>query len=135
IDLSVDQVLAMTYQVQDIGNIQFQKANFSNQFKIPKTKDNCRKFGFIDQVTSADMRPYRALPARIIQDGEEIVRNGVAQVLSVDDTINVVIYSGIKDFFETIGDAMLSDLDLSDLNHTWDLATIKTLMASESGIC
>lgn len=135
IDLSVDQVLAMTYQVNDIGNIQFQRANFSNQFKIPKTKENCRKFGFIDQVTSADMRPYRALPARIIQDGEEIVRNGVAQVLSVDDTINIVIYSGIKDFFETIGDAKLSDLDLSDLDHTWDLATIKALAASEDGIC
>lgn len=135
IDLSVDQPLAMTYQVQDIGSIQFQRANFSNQFKVPKTKENLRKLGFIDQVTTADMRPYRALPARIIQDGEEIVRNGVCKVLSADDTINVVIFSGIKDFFETIGDAKLSDLDLSDLNHTWDEATITALRTAEDGIC
>lgn len=135
IDLSVDQALAMTYQVNDIGDIKNMRANFSNQFKIPKTKENCRKLGFIDQITSSDMRPYRALPARIIQDGEEIVRNGVCQVLSVDQTINVVIYSGIKDFFETLGDAKLSDLDLSDLDHTWDEATINALRGSTSGIC
>lgn len=135
IDLSVDQQIAMTYQVSDIGDIRNCRADFSNQFKIPKTKENCRKLGFIDQVTSADMRPYRILPARIIQDGEEIVRNGVCKVLSADESINIVIFSGIKDFFETIGEGLLTDLDLSDLNHTWDLPTIAALMAADSGVC
>lgn len=135
IDLVPGQAVAMTYQLNDIGDIRNQRANFSNVFKAARTKHNDRVLGFIGDFGTTDKRPYRMLPARIIIDGEDIVTNGYATIKKTDKYYNVVVYSGLVDLFEKLGDKKLSDLDLSEYDHVFDLTTIQSLLNSTSGIC
>lgn len=135
IDLVPGQAVALTYQLNDIGDIRNQRANFSNVFKAARTKHNDRVLGFIGDFGTTDKRPYRMLPARIVIDGEDIVTNGYAIIKKTDRYYNVVVYSGLIDLFEKVGDKKLADLDLSQYDHVFNLTTIRSLLNSTSGIC
>lgn len=135
IDLVPGQAIAMTYQLNDIGDIRNQRANFSNLFKAARTKHNDRVLGFIGDFGTTDKRPYRLLPARVTIDGEDVISNGYATIKRTDKYYNIVIYSGVIDLFEKVGDKKLADLDLSEFDHTFNLTTIQGLLNASSGIC
>jgi hypothetical protein len=135
IDLVPGQAVAMTYQLNDVADLKNQRANFSNVFKAARSKQNDRKLGFVSDLNSNDKKPYRLLPARIIIDGEDVVTNGYATIKKVDKYYNIVVYSGLLDLYEKLGDKKLKDLDLSEFNHTFDLTTIQSLLSATDGIC
>jgi hypothetical protein len=135
IDLVPGQAIAMTYQLSDIGDLKNQRANFSNVFKAARSKENERKLGFVSDLNSTDKRPYRLLPARIIIDGEDVVTNGYATIKEVDKYYHILVYSGLLDLYERIGDRKLSDLDLSEFDHVFNTTTMQTLFTASSGIC
>ncbi|HEX8547950.1 MAG TPA: hypothetical protein VF691_13385 [Cytophagaceae bacterium] len=119
VDLSEDEVLAMTYQVNDIAELKNRQASHSNQFRLKTTPKNIRLFGHSNILNSLSGIAYRKSSAIIIEDGLEIVSNGQAIVESIDENINVTIYAGIFDFFSRMGDASIRELDFSELDHVW----------------
>lgn len=135
VDLVPGQAVAMTYQLSDIADIKNQRANFSNQFKVSRSKANDRKLGFASDLNTTDKRPYRMLPARILIDGEDIVENGYAVIRGVDTYYSVVIYSGLIDLFTRLGDLKLKDLDLSEYDHILNTTNILSLVNATEGIC
>lgn len=135
VDLVPGQAVAMSYQLNDIADIKNQRANFSNIFKCVRTKETDRKLGFTSDLNSTDKRPYRMLPARIIIDGEDVVTNGYAVIKKVDKYYNVLVYSGLIDLFTKLGDAKLSALPVSGLNHPFTQDNVETLLASTEDFC
>jgi hypothetical protein len=125
IDLDPNTNIALTKQCNKLNDLQNKQADFSNQFIIPPTANNKRICGFPHVVASDSINPYTKLSATYIENGSELISNGVAIIEEYNGNINVTLYSGIFDFFNTIGDKSLRDLDLSEADHTFDLDAVE----------
>ncbi len=124
IELSDESKIGLTFIANDIGSIQNKRANFSNQFKIPKTGNNIEALGYPNILNAQSNLPYEKLSCRLVQDGIEIITNGYGIINDADEFISLTVYNGNIDFFEKIKGRKLTDIDLSDYNHTWNLANI-----------
>lgn len=124
IELSEDSRIGITFVSNEIGSVQNKRANFTNQFKVPKTGANLIALGYPNEINSQSTLPYTKLDCRVVQDGVEIITNGYAIINDSDEFISLTAYSGNADFFEAIKGLKLTDIDLSAYNHTWNLANI-----------
>lgn len=104
VELADDSAIALTFQINNLGEVKNQQGNTSNQFKMPLTQRNRRILGFPDDVALNTGALYSRYNAKLVQDGLEIIPYGVAELNSVEnDTVNVTILSGNVDFFEALG--------------------------------
>ena len=72
------------------------------------------------------INPYTKLACRFVDNGTETISNGIAIIEEwTGGDINITAYSGIFDFFDTIGDKTLRDLDLSDSDHIFNLDNVE----------
>jgi hypothetical protein len=120
VDLAPNTVVASTFKALEIGDMRTRNANYTNQFKLPKTPGNRRILEFVDSELSNSTAPYVKLPAKIVQNGIEIVGSGVAVITSVDSNFNVAIYSGTFDFFDLLTGLNIDSLDFGNGLITWD---------------
>ena len=117
VDLSDDSPIALTFQINDLAEVQNQQGNTSNQFKLPLTQRNRQILGFPDDITFTNNLPYQQYQAKIIQDGLEIIPYGIGELNGVDqDTANITILSGNVDFFDAIGGKLY---DMGDSTSIW----------------
>lgn len=137
LDLPDEGNIAISYQVNNIGDVRNQRANFSNRIKIPPTKNNLLYLGFNNSPAAVDNRPYQQIPVRVIQDGEEIVANGLMTFRKSTERgfIEAVIYSGLIDFYSLIEGSSIRDLDLNEFNHNWTVEEIAARFNSVDGVC
>ena len=92
VDLSDDSPIALTFQINNLGEVQNQQGNTSNQFKLPLTQRNRTILGFPDDVAFTTNQPYQQYQAKLIQDGLEILPYGVAELSGIDqDTANITL--------------------------------------------
>jgi len=120
VELSEKSKIGLSLQANDIADIQNKKANFTNQFKVPKTNANNFLFGFCNVVASGSVIPYQKNEAKIVQDGIEIVQNGYCIIDEAGEYFSITVYSGNADLFEKIKNKKLTELDLSAYNHVWN---------------
>ncbi len=124
IDLYPNEHIALTKQCNKLNELKDRQADYSNQFVIPPTANNKRVCGFPNVVATDSINPYTKLPATYVENGSELIPNGVAIIEEYNGNINVTLYSGIFDFFNTLGDSSLRQLDLSDSDHIFNLASV-----------
>ena len=117
VDLSDDSPIALTFQINDLAEVQNQQGNTSNQFKLPLTQRNRQILGFPDDVAFATNQPYQQYQAKIIQDSLEIIPYGIGELNGIDqDTASITILSGNVDFFDAIGGKLY---DMGDSTSIW----------------
>lgn len=122
VDLSDDSPIALTFQINDLAEVQNQQGNTSNQFKIPLTQNNRAILGYADDITIGQpglpaQVPYSRLSARLVQNGIEIFPNAIAEINQVDgDTASITILSGNVDFFDSLGGQLA---DMGDSTSQW----------------
>jgi len=117
VDLSDDTPIALTFQINNLAEVQNQQGNTSNQFKLPLTQRNRQILGFPDDVALATNLPYQQYQAKIIQDGLEIVPYGIGELNNIDhDTASITILSGNVDFFDAIDGKLY---DMGDSTSVW----------------
>lgn len=117
IDLSSDSPIALTFQINDLGEVRNQQGNTSNQFKVPYTKKNAKTLGFPENLNFNDPNqniqlPYTKYQVRVIQNNIEILPNAIAELGDPafdTDGFNITILSGNVDFFDQLG-GQLSDM-------------------------
>src|ERR1700743_3092687 len=103
VDLNDDSPIALTFQINNLAEVQNQQGNTSNQFKLPLTQRNREILGFPDDLAFTTNLPYRQYQAKLIQDGLEIIPYGIGELKGIDqDTANITILSGNVDFFYAI---------------------------------
>lgn len=124
LEVSKNTPIALTYVANDLAELRNRQSNRSNRFKIPLTRLNREILELPDIITSETLIPYRSNDAIVIQDGVQIVPEGLFEILQVQDMIDAQVISGNNGFFDKIKDKDLRDLDLSAFNHTWDLSTV-----------
>jgi hypothetical protein len=125
VDLYDSEPIALTKQVNQLNELKDRQADYSNQFSIPPSGNNLRICGFADRVSSDSINPYTKLSCTFIENGSELVSNGIAIIEEyLGGDIQLTVYSGIFDFFDTIGDKTLRDLDLSDADHVFNIENV-----------
>lgn len=130
LDLFDDIDIRLTYSISDIENPIERKSSVSRTIEIPKTPNNDLVFGSIyrfDQwIVSFD--PSVRATAYVMQNGIQVFE-GIAQLLAVKDngtsgTYEIGLYGETANLFKQLGDAELTDLDFSELNHEWDASNV-----------
>jgi hypothetical protein len=122
VDLSGDSPIALTFQINDLGEVQNQQGNTSNQFKIPLTQNNRAILGYADDISMQNAQlstqiPYTKLAAKVIQNGIEILPNAIAEINQIDnDTASITVLSGNVDFFDALGGQIA---DMGDSTSQW----------------
>jgi hypothetical protein len=134
VDLTDDAPIALTFQINNLAEVRNQQGNTSNQFKLPLTQNNRRILGFPDDVALCTDAPYSKYPAKLVQDGLEIIPYGIAELNNVDNqSANITILSGNVDFFDAIDGSLYEMGDSNSLwynklwqnyDHKWDLDNV-----------
>lgn len=124
IELSDQSKIGLTIQANTLSDLQTRQGNFSSEFIVPFTPANQQALELSNNINSDTTIPYKLNGVKYLEDGIEIIFDGFAIIKSASAGYSVSIYSGNLDFFSAVGDALLTDLDLSDLDHTYTLANV-----------
>lgn len=122
LDLTGTERMQVKYQSAPIGQALAPSAAFSVEMQLPDTSKNIAAFGYNDIVTTVDTAIFNAYDCRVEDDGVDM-RLTLCQVRSFSPLI-VRFYGEALSFFSLIKDGKLSDMDLSNIDHTWDASTI-----------
>ncbi len=147
VDLSSDSPIALTFQINNLADVQNQQGNTSNQFKLPLTQRNRQILGFPDDVAFTTALPYQKYQAKLTQDGLEILPYGIAELSGIDqDTANITVLSGNVDFFDAIGGKLYDMGDSTSIwsnygqnmvwqpyDHTWNLDNVAVSQVKTDG--
>jgi len=124
-ELAPGTVIAQTKQVNDLATVNNRQANFTNTFKLPKTATNTRIMEYMAIPGNTTLIPYNKILASLYaESGECFIYNGRAIVTDAGDTFDVALVDGIVDLYKAIENKALSDLDLTGIGHSKDVATV-----------
>ena len=138
LDLNGDSVdIALQYSIDDIRNIEKKNSNYSKNISLPGTKINNDAFGNLFDVNSSftKFNPNKKVAARIINNSS-LVLQGYLQLTAVNKVnevslqgnkieYNVIVFDDSVDFFQSIGDSLVKDLDISSSDHTYGQVAIE----------
>jgi hypothetical protein len=131
LDTDKDTEVPLTFSISDIKDISKRKGTFSKSIKIPGTKNNNILLNnyFDVNIVSGAFNINKIVNCAIIQDGITILDNAILQLVSVNVSqpsitqgkieYTVLIKDTASDFFTSINNKFLTDLDFSDLNHIY----------------
>lgn len=130
IEITDDIDVPLTYNIADIADPSKRNSDFSRTVNIPGTKENNQFFNQIYEIdSSGTYNMNKKVSAMIINDGilqfsgfcklDNINRlaNGLNNYSSV--SYDITLFGNVGDLFFKIGDTLLSDLDLSEYDHTY----------------
>lgn len=112
LDLGNDK-LVWTYQVNDIAELVNRQASYSQNLRLPKTANNVNIFDHANNLDVVTDFPYRKHNCRVFCADRTIAGKGSFLILlKVTDHFECQVLSGNANFFETLQDSPMSDLDL-----------------------
>lgn len=116
-----DVDVAFTYSLKDIRDIGSSKGSRSSSITIPRTKQNDIAFGIAGDINAfTGTNKNAAIPAYCLSDSA-VIMDGDAFLLDVTETeITFALLESVGALKDELSDLMLSDLDLTDLNHTYN---------------
>ncbi len=133
LDVKDGTAFPLNFQVGDIRDISQRKGNFSKTIKLIGSKNNNRLLNqYYDVNIQAGTFNINTLTTcSVIQDGIPIMENVSMQltnVIKVQDTsgyeesveYEVLVKDSKADLFTAINNLELTNIDFSDLNHTYD---------------
>lgn len=131
-DLKGDENISIDYAMFSIEDISKRKGSRSFNFELPKTLNNSRIFKVSEVVNNSTTLPYTKLTARLLDNGIDL---GIkfAELTAVKKGYSINLYGDNAGFFDLIKNAMLTDLDMSDLNHQSNIATVFASRLNDTG--
>ena len=123
--LSPDTVIAVTYQSNNIGELQKRQGSYTNTFEVPMVDQNAQALEHSNLMTSATLYPYKILTGTLIQDGIEVFTDGQVKIVSIQNNIaKINIVAGNVDLSKAIGDLIVGDLFTDDIVYPWTLENV-----------
>ena len=132
LDTYDDWDISLNYKIQDITDISKRETSFSKTIIIPGTKTNNEFFQNIFDlnvdISVTAYNPKVSVPCQIIIGGQQVF-NGNLQLLQVIQNqklieYEIVITGILKNILYNLGDYYLSELDLSEYDHTRSITAI-----------
>ena len=133
-DLYEDEDIPLTLSVDDFKNIAEQVQSYSKAFNLPATKRNNQIFENMFDITRSaqgylSFNPYVKTQCVLKEDGF-LLFEGYLKLIDIQDkegeiSYNVNLYSEVISLADTLGEKTFDELDLSELNHSYNLTQIK----------
>ena len=137
LDLSEKQVIAMTFQANDVGEFATRQSSYSNGFKAVRSDNNDAILGNASELTSVSPIPYRVQNCRVYSRGALIDGDAMLNVIDASSEYSLNVYSGFINFADAISDKSLQDLDTTDIDLVksnggshWDIGGMSTIYGS-----
>lgn len=111
-------VIALTLSEWNMNNIRSRGGTMSNKIKLSKTANNKLVLSQLDDNKSVSETPYKLHRCKIEVEGSPIFY-GVAEIVESGDYFNLRIFSDLADFFSTIGDMSINEIDLESYDHAY----------------
>ena len=122
LDLSGGTVIAVTYQANNIGELQQRQGAFTNTFQVLANDTNAAALGFANIPTSNTLFPYRKILATYFQDGVETFSDGEMRITKVENGLfHLNVVAGNVDLSAAIGDLIVGELFSDDTVYPWTL--------------
>lgn len=122
IDLGENTNIGITFCANNIGELQNRQGNFTNTFKLPFSKANKEILEWSHLQTTSSLMPYKKNKATYIENGIEIISDGVAEISNVDSNYFYInVYSGNLDLIDAIGNLTVGELYANDTVYDWNL--------------
>lgn len=149
IPLSEELSMPVTYQIADIAHPETRQGNYSKSIDVPRSNITDALFGYIFDVNmnidtsgstnfNPDFNPNLKANAKILADSIEEF-SGFAQLIDItvidrtDFVYHVTLLGKLTNLFDEIGDKMLTDLDFSEYNHTYNRTNVVNTWTSAVG--
>ena len=136
LDIDLNFGLGVTYNIDDIRNIENRNSSYSKTIRLPGTKKNNYLLGDLFDINEdfTLFNPNFKTTAKLLVNST-VILDGFLQLRNIikrneaDQEGNLIyydvtIYSKTMDFFSKIQNKNLEDLDFSDYNHIFNSATI-----------
>jgi hypothetical protein len=137
LEVAENVVVPLNFGVSDVRDLTSKTGSFSKSIKIAGTKHNNLVFDNIFDVNAVTLEfNINTKQACLIeQDGEIVLDNAIIQLIDVekistgmgnDEQImyTVTVKDTVSELFTDIGSKLLTDLDFSDLNHTYQASDV-----------
>ena len=133
LDLYEMEDMPLTLSVDEFKNAAEQVKSYSKAFKLPATKRNNQIFDNIFEITRADdgvvFNPYVKTKCIVNQDGFTIFE-GFLRLIDIQDkdgevSYNINLYSEVIALADVLGERTFSELNFSELDHTYNKTNIK----------
>ena len=138
LDVKEGTAFPLTFQVGDIRDISQRKGNFSKTITLVGSKNNNDLLNhYYDVNIEAGTFDINALTiCSVIQDGIPVMEDASLQLTSVKKVqltgsyeehveYEVLVKDNKADFFTAINNLELTDIDFTDLNHTYDANNVQ----------
>jgi hypothetical protein len=132
-DLYEDEDIPLSLSVDDFKNVAEKVQSYSKAFNLPATKRNNQIFDNIFEITRTDtglnFNPYKRTKAILKQDGF-LLFEGYLRMIDISEksgeiSYNVNLYSEVVALADVLGDKTFSDLDFTELDHSYNDTQIK----------
>jgi len=137
LDVKDGTAFPISFQVGDIRDLSTRKGAFSKTIVLENTKNNHELLNHYYDVNiqAGTFNINTITKCSVIQNGIPVMEDASLQLIAVKKVqtndaheqgveYEVLVKDSQSDFFTTLGGAELTDLDFSDLNHTYDSATV-----------
>lgn len=132
VDLPSDTI-ALTSQINDIGELKDRQSNFSNSLTLPFTPTNIRIMKMLGVAGNTSKLPYQDIKVKYSFEGIELISDGFGVIKNTAKGYSFIVYSGNKNIFSDIKGLKLSDLDFTQYNHNLTLQVFKDSHANTDG--
>lgn len=139
IDINDDVAFALNFSVADIREPDKRKTSFSKTITIPGTPANNTFFQHIYEIGSNDgFNPNVKVTAQLLNGGAQTFK-GYCQLKNIirqyDNYVayEIVLFGELGDLFNSMGNDKISDLDLSELDHTPTLTNVQSSWSNTTG--
>jgi len=140
LDLDKNVDIDFTYSIADISDFEKRTTTFSKTIALPGTAHNGFLLGnyfdfninndysnLLDNV-GVNFNPLKKAFAKVTVDNVEVFA-GVLRLLEITSKdgaleFQCALFGSLGGLFSTLGEKLLTDLDLSALNHTYNISTI-----------
>ena len=130
LDTFGNENIALTLQVADGRDIESKNASYSKDFNLPATKTNNKFFEHFYNLDrySNTYNVYKNVKA-FLYTNDVLVLEGYLRLLNVVEkspeiTYNVVLFNDVANIIESLADATINDLDLTDINHEFNASNV-----------
>ena len=136
-----DNRVTITRNIADIAEPDTRTGDYAKGFTVVGTPETNKLFGQLFEVNldiqntsttnfNPDFNPNLKAKCTVMVDQQPVFRGDLMLrdiIITREEKIEYVVeaFSNIRNFFNDVGEGLLTDLDYSDLQHTWDATEIQ----------
>lgn len=114
-------LIPMTYELIDIKDLNRRSGSKTKTIVIPRTKQNDKIFGFAFNINAKNAFDKYTQRKIRIQKNSQVLFNGLCALTEVtNETISFYAFAELSKLKEIFGTRSINDLNLDDLDHTYD---------------